>query len=68
MRRAQHRRRRRVLRRKRCAPLGRISAFYHEASGGKYAPRAVDVDLEPGVIEASIRSRLLASSSARATS
>jgi tubulin beta len=29
---------------------GRISAFYHEASGGKYVPRAVLFDFEPGVI------------------
>jgi tubulin beta len=26
--------------------------FYHEASGGKYVPRAVLFDLEPGVIDA----------------
>jgi tubulin beta len=31
------------------AELGRINVFYHEASGGKYAPRAVLFDLEPGV-------------------
>jgi len=31
---------------------GRISAFYHEASGGKYVPRAVLFGLEPGVIGA----------------
>jgi tubulin beta len=34
--------------------LGRISVFYHEASGGKYVPRAVLFDLEPGVIGAVI--------------
>jgi len=34
------------------AQLGRIDVFYHEASGGKYAPRAVFFDLEPGVIDA----------------
>jgi tubulin beta len=34
------------------AQLGRINAFYHEASGGKYVPRAVFFDLEPGVIDA----------------
>jgi tubulin beta len=32
--------------------LGRINVFYHEASGGKYVPRAVLFDLEPGVIGA----------------
>jgi hypothetical protein len=32
--------------------LGRIKVFYHEASGGKYAPRAVFFDLEPGMIGA----------------
>jgi hypothetical protein len=26
--------------------------FYHEATGGKYVPRAVLFDLEPGVIDA----------------
>ena len=34
------------------AQLGRINVLYHEASGGKYVPRAVLFDLEPGVIEA----------------
>jgi tubulin beta len=34
------------------AQLGRISVFYHEASGGTYVPRAVFFDLEPGVIGA----------------
>ena len=29
-----------------------INVFYHEASGGKYVPRAVLFDLEPGVIGA----------------
>ena len=32
------------------AQLNRINVFYYEASGGKYAPRAVFFDLEPGVI------------------
>jgi hypothetical protein len=32
------------------AQLGRINVFYYE--GGKYAPRAVFFDLEPGVIDA----------------
>jgi tubulin beta len=34
------------------AQLGRINVFYFEASGGKYVPRAVFFDLEPGVIDA----------------
>jgi tubulin beta len=34
------------------AQLGRINVFYHEASGGKYAPQAVLFDLKPGVINA----------------
>ena len=34
------------------AQLYRINVFYHETSGGKYVPRAVYFDLEPGVIEA----------------
>jgi tubulin beta len=36
------------------AHLGRINVLYHEALGGKYAPRAVLFDLEPGVIGAEI--------------
>ena len=32
--------------------LGRINVFYHEASSGKYVPRTVFSDLEPGVIKA----------------
>jgi tubulin beta len=32
------------------AQLGRIEVSYHEASCGKYVPRAVLMDLEPGVI------------------
>jgi tubulin beta len=31
---------------------------YHEASGGKYVPRAVLFDLEPGVIDAARASLL----------
>jgi tubulin beta len=31
---------------------GHINVLYHEASGGKYVPRAVFFDLEPGVIDA----------------
>ena len=34
------------------AQLDRINVFYHEATGGKYVPRAVLFDLEPGVIDA----------------
>ena len=34
------------------AQLDRINVFYHEASGGKYVPRAVLFDLEPCVINA----------------
>jgi tubulin beta len=48
--------------------LDRINVFYHEASGGKYVPRAVLMDLEPGVIGAVTKSRRSANSSARATS
>jgi tubulin beta len=34
------------------AQLGRIDVFYNEASGGKYAPRAVLINLGPGLIGA----------------
>jgi tubulin beta len=34
------------------AHLDIIDVFYHEASGGKYAPRAVLFDLGPGMIDA----------------
>ena len=34
------------------AQLDRINVFYHEASGGKYVPRSILFDLEPGVIDA----------------
>jgi hypothetical protein len=34
------------------AQLDRINVLYHEASSGKYAPRAVFFDLESGVIGA----------------
>jgi tubulin beta len=40
------------------AQLDRINVFYYEASGRKYAPRAVFVDHEPGVIEAARASPL----------
>jgi tubulin beta len=33
------------------AQLGHINVFDHEASGGKYVPRAVLFDFEPGVID-----------------
>uniref|UniRef100_A0A8C6L154 Tubulin/FtsZ GTPase domain-containing protein n=1 Tax=Nothobranchius furzeri TaxID=105023 RepID=A0A8C6L154_NOTFU len=35
--------------------LDRINVYYNEASGGKYVPRAVLVDLEPGTMD-SVRS------------
>ncbi|EDW33313.1 GL20035 [Drosophila persimilis] len=35
--------------------LERISVYYNEASGGKYVPRAILLDLEPGTME-SVRS------------
>jgi tubulin beta len=34
------------------AQLDRIYVFYYGASGGKYVPRVVFMDLEPGVIDA----------------
>ena len=34
------------------ARLGRFNVLNHEASGGKYIPRAVLFDIEPGVIGA----------------
>jgi tubulin beta len=50
------------------AHLDRINVFYHEASGGKYVPRAVLFHLEPGVIGAVTLSCRSASLSAQATS
>ena len=38
------------------AQFDRAKIFYHEASGGKCVPRAVFMDLKPGVIDA-VRSR-----------
>jgi tubulin beta len=35
--------------------LERINVYYNEASGGKYVPRAILVDLEPGTMD-SVRS------------
>jgi tubulin beta len=49
------------------AQLGRISVFYHGASGGKYVPRAVLFDFEPGAIGA-VRASPLGSSSVKAAS
>ena len=48
------------------AQLGRIKVFYHDASGGKYVPRAVF--FEPGVFGAVCARRRSASSSVRETS
>uniref|UniRef100_A0A3B4GVS9 Tubulin/FtsZ GTPase domain-containing protein n=1 Tax=Pundamilia nyererei TaxID=303518 RepID=A0A3B4GVS9_9CICH len=31
--------------------LDRISVYYNEATGGKYVPRAILVDLEPGTMD-----------------
>ena len=30
--------------------LERINVFYNEATGGRYVPRAILMDLEPGMI------------------
>lgn len=32
--------------------LERINVYYNEASGGKYVPRSVLIDLEPGTMDA----------------
>jgi tubulin beta len=40
------------------AHLDIINVFYYEASGGKYLPRAVLFNLEPGIIDA-VRASLL---------
>jgi tubulin beta len=50
------------------AQLDRINIFYHGASGGKYVPRAVLFNLEPGVIGAVTLSHRSACSSAHKTS
>jgi hypothetical protein len=50
------------------AQLGRINVFYHEASGGKYVPRAVLFILESAVTGAVALSRRSANYSARAAS
>merc|ERR1711974_128314 len=46
--------------------LERINVYYNEASGGKYVPRAVLVDLEPGTMD-SVRSGHLDNFSDRTT-
>ena len=38
-----------------CSWSGSMSTYFNEASGGKYVPRAVLVDLEPGTMD-SVRS------------
>ena len=50
------------------AQLDPHQRVYHEASGGKYVPRAVLFDLESGMIGALALSRSSMSSSARTTS
>jgi hypothetical protein len=50
------------------AQLGRINIFYYGALDGKYAPRAVLFDLEPGVTGAVSLSRRSARSTAWVTS
>jgi hypothetical protein len=45
--------------------FGRIKVLNNETFGGKYVPRVVLMDLEPGVIDAATLSRRSASSSAR---
>ena len=50
------------------ARIDRTNVFYNEASGGKYVPRALLFDLEPGVIGAVTLSRRSASFSARKNS
>jgi hypothetical protein len=46
--------------------LDNMNVLYHWASGGKYVPRAVLFDLEPGMIGATTLSRRSAKSPARA--
>jgi tubulin beta len=50
------------------AHFSRINVFYHEASVGRYVPRAVLFDLEPSVIYAAALILCLATSSAWANS
>ncbi|KAK8607694.1 hypothetical protein V6N13_046302 [Hibiscus sabdariffa] len=35
--------------------LERVNVYFNEASGGRYVPRAVLMDLEPGTMDRSIR-------------
>ncbi|KAL0249550.1 hypothetical protein GEMRC1_004780 [Eukaryota sp. GEM-RC1] len=46
--------------------LERINVYYNEATGGRYVPRAVLLDLEPGTMD-SVRAGPLAKSSAPTT-
>jgi tubulin beta len=41
------------------AQLGHTNVFYYEASGGKYVPRSVLFDIDPGVIGAERTSPLV---------
>jgi tubulin beta len=50
------------------AHFDRINVLYNEALGGKYFPREVPMDLEPGVIGAVTLSRRSANSLFRKTS
>merc|ERR1711968_329907 len=47
--------------------LERINVYFNEATGGRYVPRAVLMDLEPGTMD-SVRSAPTARSSVRTTS
>ncbi len=38
--------------------LERINVFYNEATGGRYVPRAILMDLEPGTMD-SVRGKLI---------
>jgi tubulin beta len=49
------------------AHIDQINVLYHEALGGRYVPRAVLFDLEPGVTGVVTLSRRSASSSAQTT-
>merc|ERR1712118_559056 len=47
--------------------LERINVYYNEATGGRYVPRAILMDLEPGTMD-SVRAGPAVSSSVRTTS
>jgi hypothetical protein len=47
--------------------LERINVYFNEATGGRYVPRAVLMDLEPGTMDSSAPARTVRSS-ARTTS